>query len=913
MLSIQSLTTEYQNHPLGMDEKMPRFSWVMISDCPNTRQKSRRLIVKQLDETVWDSGLVEEENSHLVQYEGIGLEPCTEYQVFLEITDNHGNVAAASAKFETGLMEPARIQANWITHGYPDETEPCPVYEKTFEVTGHPVKARIYASALGVYFLEVNGQKVGDAFMAPGWTNYKKRLQYQAYDITPLLTPGTENVLHITTANGWYKGELGFIVQPNHYGTRTAAIAQVSILYEDGREETFGTDTSWQYGTGPIRYAEIYHGETIDHNIPLKMDGFAKNFVHAKNMLIAQECEMVRVTKQLKPVASFVTPNNEKVLDFGQNLVGVVRAKLNCAPGTRITLKHAEVLDREGNFYTTNLRAARATDTFVCAGGEEAFTPSFTFHGFRYLQVIGLEGDINPDDFTALVLHSDLLETGSFECSDSSVNRLQQNIQWGQRGNYLDIPTDCNQRDERLGWTGDTQVFAATACFNMRSIRFLSKWLNDLNSEQTLEYGVPGVVPNILGEAEGSAAWGDAATIVPWTLYQAYGDKRMLKRHYPGMKLWVEYIRSKAQNNLWQSGFQYGDWLALDKEELVDRVGATDVYFLASAFFAKSTELVIRAAQALGEEDDVRQYQTLYQDIVDAFRREYITSTGRLVSETQTACVLALHFNLVQPEHRPRVIESLRKNIARHNNHLVTGFVGTPYLCITLSDNDLNDLAGEIFLKHDHPSWLYAVDLGATTIWERWDSMKRDGTFDESGMNSFNHYAYGAIGEWMYTRLAGIIPVSPGYKTIQIKPLPVRGITWIKAHTDTPYGRVFVSWQCKNYLFSADISIPANTSAQIYLPGWDEALEVGSGDYHFEYETNLELEKPRYSMSTTLRELLETPKSRVLMDEHVPGMADNPMIEFVLDKPLTSITGNLAPEGVQLIEHILHVLNSEES
>jgi len=842
MLAITALTTEYQENPLGLDEKAPRFSWVLTSDGNNIRQDTWRLVVKQSGNAVWDSGIQTDEASHLVKYSGQPLKPCTAYEVFLEVSDNKGQTAQASGGFETGLIDASTVQAEWITHGYPDGFEPAPVYEKRFNLKGKPKQARVYASALGVYELHINNKKAGDAFLAPGWTNYHKRLQYQVYDVTDLLQDGRTNVLQIVTANGWYEGELGFDIRPNHYGTRTAAIAQVSIRYEDGTEEIFGTDINWQYGSGPIRYAELYHGETIDHNKPLVMDGNAKKFEYTKDTLTAQECEMVRVTKRLKPIATLITPNQEVVLDFGQNLVGVVEVRVNATPGTAITLKHAEVLDKDGNFYTTNLRTARATDNFICAGGNEVFTPSFTFHGFRYLQVIGLGEDIKAEDFTALVMHSDLMETGFFECSDAKVNRLQKNIQWGQRGNSLDIPTDCNQRDERLGWTGDALAFAATGCYNMQSMRFLSKWYNDLQSEQSPEYGVPHVVPNILGEKDGAAAWGDAATFVPWALYQAYGDKTALENQYPGMKLWVEYIRSKAVNNLWQTGFQYGDWLALDKEEMSDRIGATDVYLIASAFYAKSTYLLAQAAKVLGKEKDVKEYEALYQGIKAAFQREYITATGRLVSETQTACVLTLHFDLAQETNRARIVESLKNNLARHNDHLVTGFVGTPYLCVVLSDNGLHELAGKVFLQHDYPSWLYAVNLGATTIWERWDSIKPDGSIDESGMNSFNHYSYGAIGHWMYTRLAGIHPVSPGYKTVLVKPQPIQGITWVNAHTDTPYGRVSVNWKCEKHIFTADVCIPVNTHATIHLPGWEKAMEVGSGDYHFEYETEMELD-----------------------------------------------------------------------
>jgi alpha-L-rhamnosidase len=499
------------------------------------------------------------------------------------------------------------------------------------------------------------------------------------------------------------------------------------------------------------------------------------------------------------------------------------------------------VLDKDGNFYTENLRGARATDTFICSGGEDVFLPAFTFHGFRYLCIEGLGTEIDITRFTACVLHTDMRETGHFSCSDPAVTQLQNNIRWGQRGNFLDIPTDCPQRDERLGWTGDAQIFASTACFNYNAALFFTKWLRDLAAEQTAEHGVPHVIPNILGDSEGAAAWSDAATIVPWTVYQTYGDQRLLAEHYESMKGWVEYIRSKAgDTHLWQSGFQYADWLALDKEEGSDRVGATDIYLVASAYYAYSVGIVAETAGILGNKKDAAEYHKLREDITAAFQREYITQTGRMVSETQTGCVLALHFDLARKENRKRILASLVGNIVRHNNHLVTGFVGTPYLCHTLSDNGRHDLAGEVFLNRDYPSWLYAVDLGATSIWERWNSMMRDGSFGESGMNSFNHYAYGSIGSWMYQKIGGLQILEPGYKKSLIAPMPIKGITWADVGIKTMYGELCCRWECKDRRFTVDITIPANTTTIVRLPGKAGEFEIGSGTYHYEYETDPE-------------------------------------------------------------------------
>lgn len=911
-LQIKRLTVECQLHPLGIDVTKPRFSWQMYSERQNTEQVSYAIMVSSPYGTVWDTDKINSSQSQFVEYHGKPLAAKTRYQVKLSVEDNYGQVALTQTWFETGLMGGNNFQSHWITDRFDDCEEACPVFRKEFNVTGKIDQARLYASALGVYQVELNGEKVGDAFMAPGWTNYHKRIQYQTYDVTERLRRG-ENRIAVTVGKGWYKGSLGFDSRKNIYGDHVAAIAQLEIIFPDGSKQMIATDDSWQCTTGPIRSSEIYHGETIDHTFASQRFENAAVFDHATDVLVAQECEPVRITQRIKPKALIHTPKGETVLDFGQNLVGFVEAKLHCAKGTKVILKHAEVLDKDGNFYTANLRTARATDTFICSGDDDVFVPSFTFHGFRYLKVEGLSENPKLDAFTACVLHTDMKKTGDFCCSHKGITQLQSNIQWGQRGNSVDIPTDCPQRDERLGWTGDAQVFASTAAFNMQTALFFEKWLRDLASEQTEEHGVPHVIPNILGESEGAAAWSDAATIIPWTMYFAYGDTRILQEQYPSMKQWVEYIRSKAgDKNLWQTGYQYGDWLALDKEEGPGRVGATDVYLIASAFYAHSTYLVARAAKILGYMDDAQEYQKLYWKIKAAFQKEYITQTGRMVSETQTACVLALHFDLAPTQDRGRILETLKSNIAKHNNHLTTGFVGTPYLCHTLSENGEHELAGKVFLKHDLPSWLYAVDRGATTIWERWDSIKKDGNFDETGMNSFNHYAYGSIGSWMYERLAGIQIVEPGYHKSRIAPMPIKGITWVKACLETPYGTLSSSWSCKDNVLCVDVEVPANTTAIIVLPDKEKEIQVGSGTYHYEYQTAMKLEMERYSMESTLGEILDNKLAVKLLSQYIPGMTENPMLSYVRDSSITEMSTLMPPEGTKLFQLVISQINAAE-
>ena len=837
MLKIDAFTIEYRKNPLGIDDKKPRFSWVMLSDKSATVQASRRIIVMGPDTVMWDTGDVPCSQSVLVTYEGSALEPKTKYTVSLIVKDNHGETAEADCFFETGLMGRFNPNALWITHGMDSGGSSCPIFIKDFTLNKKVHMGRVYISALGIYEAKINGNKLGDAYFAPGWTSYHHRLQYQIYDITGFLND--TNNLCITTANGWYAGVL---MSNYRYGERTAVWAQIELIYENGQTETIVTDNSWQYGTGPARYAEFYHGEVIDHTFDVEVYGAAKPIEPPTGELTAQECEPVRVTKRIKPVSKTLTPKGELVFDFGQNIAGLVEAELDEPRGTKVVVKYAEVLDKDGNFYTKNLRTAKAEDTFICAGGGEVFLPSFTSHGFRYIKVEGIDNDYPADRFTACVLHTDMEPIGEFTCSHPGVNRLQQNIVWGQRGNFIDIPTDCPQRDERLGWTGDAQMFAATAAFNYNTALFFTKWLRDLKADQTIKHGVPTVVPSVLEDKEGVAAWGDAAVIIPMALYRAYGDIRVLEDQYESMKDWVEYISSKAGDSfLWQTGAQYADWLALDKEELSDRVGATDIYLIASAYYAYSTGLTAEAAGLLGYTDDAVKYRKLRDDIIEAFQKEYITSTGRLVSETQTGCVLALHFNLAKQEHRVKITEMLVKNIERHNNHLSTGFVGTPYLCHALSDNGCHELAGKLLLQRDFPSWLYTVDKGATTMWERWNSIKPDGSFEDASMNSFNHYAYGSIGDWIYRMIGGINILEAGYKKSLISPRCIKGISGAKTSLKTPFGELSCEWGYKEGVFNANIRVPVNTEAVIDLPNRGIKESVGSGVYNYTYQTEMDI------------------------------------------------------------------------
>ena len=905
-MRLYDFRTEYRENPIGLTEKAPRFSWKIESDEKDTVQTSYEIkVTDESGKLVWDSGKKVSDQSVLISYEGEVLADETFYTVEVTVADNHGNVESVEGSFETGIFDQTEFKAQMITSDFPEEETACPVFGKTFTIDKKVKKARLYATAHGVYEVTLNGQTVGDYRMAPGWTSYHNRLQYQIYDVTEQLAE--ENEIAITVGNGWYKGILGFYCQPNQYGTQAGAFAELHVEYEDGSKDVIATDETWSVKTGEIRYSEIYMGETIDTDAPEITEGNVVVKEFDKAVLTAQENEPVRITEKIVGKELIVTPKGEKLVDFGQIVTGVVEVHVKGEKGQKIVLRHAEVLDKDGNFYPETLRQAKSIDTFICNGEEQIFRPHFTFHGFRYISVEGME-EFTADQFFACVTHSDMEKTGDFHCSNKKVNQLQSNITWSQRDNFLDIPTDCPQRDERLGWTGDAQVFSWTAAFNRNTALFYKKWMRDVAAESSLEKGVPHVVPDIL-DSYSSSAWSDVAVIVPWVVYQIYGDKGILEENWKCMHEWVDYIKNNCgENGLWQSGFQYGDWLALDKEESADRTGATDKYMLANAYYLYVTELVKKTAEVLGKDEEAKKYAELYETTLDAFRREYYTETGRIVSETQTGAIISLYFNLAREKDRKRILNTLLTNIANHKNHLATGFVGTPYICHTLSENGAHEMAATLFMKEDYPSWLYAVNMGATTIWERWNSIKPDGTFDESGMNSLNHYAYGSVGDWMYRKVAGLSQLEPGYKKFQVKPMFVKGIEEWGTEFDSVYGKIVANTSCKAGKIHVHVEVPANTTAVIVLPEKEEVHEVGSGVYDYEYDTETSLAVERFSMDSTLGEIVAEPLAVEMFNQMAPGMLEGPMIQFAYGMTLAELLG-AAPQAKPMYEAVVNALN----
>jgi len=864
-LSLKDMTCEHKKNPLGIDVLKPRFSWKIIGTGNNILQTAYSLRISTdkkfpSDKIVWQSGKIESGESILQEYKGIDLKSGQRYFWQVKVWDNKGRESKWSevAFFEMGLLSDSEWKAKWIEmEGDTQRYSPAPHFRKEFSV-GKSIKiARIYVTSHGFYELHLNGNKVGDQVLTPGWTSYGKRLQYQVYDVTSMLVNGN-NAIGAVLGDGWYRGTLAWGNNWAIYGKSLGLLMQLKITFSDGTESLIVSDESWKASNdGAIRMDDIYNGETYDATKKMSgwdMAGYKDNSwttVHIgaynnKN-LIASEGSPVRKIEEIKPVKVFRTPKGDLIVDMGQNMVGWLRLKVKGEKGTVVTLRHAEVMDKFGEFYTTNLRAARCQLTYTLAGsGEEIYEPRFTFMGFRFVQVTGFPGELTTDNLTGIVVHSDMAVTGSFECSNPLVNQLQHNIQWGQKGNFVDVPTDCPQRDERLGWTGDAQAFCRTAAYNMDVSSFFTKWLKDVSADQKQGGEVPDVIPDVLNRqnataAQPSAGWGDVAVIAPWAMYLVYGDKKFLENQYPGMKAWVEYIRKKAGDSfIWKGGSKYGDWLYYHPpvNNHTEPDGHTDLDYIATAFYAYSASILAATAKELGKNEDENIYSDLYNKIKEGFINEYITKAGRVGTNSQTSYVLALMFNLLPDNLTQKAAGFLVEDIKSRRNHLSTGFLGTPYLCHVLSDNGYTDVAYDLLLQESYPSWLYPVKMGATTIWERWNGEKTDSTFEDPGMNSFNHYAYGAIGDWMYRVSAGIETMGPGYKHLIIQPHPTKKMTYVKALFESSYGTVVSAWEIKDGNVIYNVTVPVNTTATVFLPG-DSMENVTEGGKLLKLNSNL--------------------------------------------------------------------------
>ena len=888
------LRVEYLVHPQGIDELEPRLSWRGESSERAQRQTAYRVLVAsslaalaQEQGDLWDSGKVESDQSTQVAYSGAQLRSRQEcfWQVRLWDADGEESAWSAPSSWSMGLLEPADWQAQYIT--YRDEAPlhtdreslylpPARQYRREFEVRAGVRRATLYATALGIYELHLNGKRVGDAFFAPGWTDYHQRAYYQTYDVTELVRAGP-NALGVWVADGWYSGYVGFGLLTGigterigryTYGRTPALRAQLELEYEDGTRATVGTDPSWKVsGEGPIREADLLMGEVYDARREMpgwssagfddsawepalaaaQAEPVSATFYEHRNpppgegpTLQGRPTELrfrapprleafpgnpVRVTEVL-PARALTSPGEGTwIFDLGQNFAGIVRLRISGPAGLEVRLRHGEMLHPDGRLMTENLRRARAVDTYILRGDPqgEVYMPRFTCHGFRYVEVTGLPGQPAPDAVEGIVLHSDTPLASRFECSDPLVNRLFENIVWTQRSNFVDLPTDCPQRDERLGWTGDAQAYVRTATYNADTAAFYTRWLRELMEAQRPSGTFPGYAPFPfqIGWDFGTA-WCDAGVICPWTVWKVYGDTRVLERCWEPMVRFLKWRRSQSQGDLGVAhGNDWGDWLSQGETTPLD--------YIDTVYFAYSTRLMAEMASALGKVDAAQEYTALFGRIQAAFAAKYLQAGGRLAVDTQSAYALALFVGLVGDEQRAALAARLAEKIRANGHRMTTGFLGTRMLLPALSSVGQHDLAVRLFQSREFPSWGYEIEQGATTIWERWNGYTVENGFggeQNATMNSFSHYAFGAVGEWMFQTLAGIDSDGPGFQRIVLRPSPPSPgsnpdhppIDWVSAQYDSHHGTIACSWRLQDGRFQLSISVPPNTSATVYVP-----------------------------------------------------------------------------------------------
>ncbi len=847
------LRCEYLQNPLGVDGAAPRLSWKIESERRGARQTAYEIASAPSetdlarDNFSHTSGRVESDETRFVPYEGAALQSAQRVCWKVRAWDENGELSpwSESAHFETGLLKPADWSAYWISGlpvGGPRTTAPATYLRTSFQTSSPIESARLYVTALGVYEAFLNGARIGEDVFAPGWTDYDKITTYQTYDVTPLLQSG-ENVLGATVGAGWASGHIAWCDR-QLYVENPALLAQLVIRCADGTTQTVVTDDGWKTSFGPIVENDFLAGESYDARRELGNWSFAgyddakwqpAEAIEYSTTLVSPIGAPMRVTQELQPISFYINEGwggHRTTFDFGQNMVGRVRLRVRGEAGQTLRLRYAETLQggpnaKDGAIYIDNLRSARATDYYTCKGGEEEiWEPSFTFHGFRYVEIEGLKAAPTTETLTGIVIHSVTEKTGDFSCSDELVNQLQRNIDWGWRGNSLDIPTDCPQRDERMGWTGDAQVFARTAAFIRGVDGFFAKWQRDIAFAQFGDGAIPAVVPDkkFLGEmTDGGPAWADAAIICPWTMYRCYGDKAILSRHLETYERFVEYLRSTARDFIrceedatYYRGF--GDWLSMDSGTSLE--GATPKELIGTAFFAYSTQLLASIYRVLDMGEEAVQYEELHANIKSAFIEHFVTPQNTISGDTQTSCVLALHFGLLPENARQTVVLQLVRNIEGRGGKLSTGFVGSPYLNFVLSQNGHENVAFGLLNQQEWPSWLYAVTQGATTIWERWDGWTHDKGFADISMNSYNHYAYGAIGAWLYQFVAGIELDEnvAGYKHFLLQPHVGGGLTQASAFLESPHGRIESAWQIENNLWKWNFRVPPNTTATVRVP-----------------------------------------------------------------------------------------------
>lgn len=834
-------------NPVGLHASTPTFSWKLPQGVE--KQTAYRIQVSDKD-IVWDSEWVESDQSVFIPYGGKPLESRQQLLWRVDYKDETGNASgwSAAATFELGLLNSSDWSAKWIRPAADlPELESTSMLRREFFVKDNIQQARLYVTARGLFEVSLNGEKVGQDVFAPGWTAYSKRLDTLTYDVSDQLQVGN-NAIGALLGTGWYAGKIGFKDEQNRYGSQPQLLLQLEIQYADGSSSIITSDDQWKSTfDGPIRTSSIYNGETYDAN--LELPGWSTACFNDKGWTRVEsepDPGLVRLTpKPFAPVRAveFLQVQNitepeegRYVFDMGQNMVGYPELTVPVEKGRKITVRFAEMLNPDGTMYTDNYRKAKSIDFYTAAKtGMISWKPTFTFHGFRYVELSGFSKGVKPqaDWIKGVVLHTDLRPVGTFESSHAKLNQLQSNITWGQRGNFLDIPTDCPQRDERMGWTGDAQAFCSTSMFNYDSHAFWKSWLGSVRDEQLVSGKIPSVVPNVFTGPD-SPGWMDAATIIPWNAYVRTGDTELLSDNYEMMEKLVSFYRKKSENHCIQKISGFGDWLQPYAE---NNRGDTPLSLLGTAFYAYSTRILADTASVLGKSEDVKKYQIEADAIKNAFGAYYFESDGALKNtpETQTAYILAFEFDLVPSDLRKKAVKHLIELIDDAGGNLRTGFLGTPYIAQVLDRSGYPDTAFSLLFKESYPSWFYSINQGATTMWERWDSYTIKDGFHPEGMNSFNHYAYGAIGQWMYERIAGLAPdpANPGYKHFFVRPLVGGPLTSARAELETGYGRAASGWKKNGSTLEIDVVVPPNTTATIEFPNGRKSERVRAGTHRF--------------------------------------------------------------------------------